>query len=251
MASELEMCLDSWRKYCPDYTIKCWTVDNSPMGISWVRDAYKHQKYAFVADYVRFYALYHEGGIYMDTDMLLVRPLDSFLRDKAFLGRESAAYASMGIIGTEKGSEFAKNVLDTYDAAKFDMVNPMSVPRVVTPLLTKHGLSSEDKTQHLSNGLVAYQSDYFYPIRYKQEFALEEVRQYATPNTYGIHLWNRSWSDEIDILQRGNIIQGLGLVWKRWKRTPFLPLGYWGKVIRALMSSTWIGSVYRKNKKKE
>ena len=83
----IRMCIDSWRKFCPEYEIKCWNEDNSPMNVSWVSEAYRHRKFAFMADYVRFYVLYHEGGVYMDTDMLLTKPIDEFLLEKAFVGR--------------------------------------------------------------------------------------------------------------------------------------------------------------------
>ena len=63
-------------------------MSNFPIEIPWIHDAYRHKKYAFVADYMRFYALYHEGGIYLDIDMLLIKPLDDFLKDGLFIGRE-------------------------------------------------------------------------------------------------------------------------------------------------------------------
>ncbi len=247
MSSEIEMCIESWRKYCPDYTIKRWDEDNSPMENPWVCEAYKHQKYAFVADYMRFYALYHEGGVYMDTDMLLVKPIDELLKEKAFLGRECAEYASMGIIGTEKCNDFAKIVLDKYESTKFDLVNPPVIPHFVTPYLKQYGMTEEDKTQFLTNGWVVYQSDYFYPIRRREDLALyEDVRTAATPNTCGIHLWNMSWADELLMIRRGERKNGLIRVWQRFKRTPFLPFGYWVKVLKALLSNTIMGNVYRK-----
>lgn len=248
MSSEIEMCIESWRKYCPDYEIHRWDEDNSPMDIPWVRDAYKHQKYAFVADYVRFYALYHEGGVYMDTDMLLVKPIDEFLKDNAFLGRESAKYASMGIIGTERGNAFAKMSLDLYDSIKFNIAEPITVPSLITSQLVNFGLIEKNITQRLENELVVYQSDYFYPIVHRQPFELENVLSYAKTNTYGIHLWNFSWIDEIDVLRGGNIRKGLQLMCKRLKRTPFLPVGYWVRVAKAILSSTCIGRIYRKIK---
>jgi len=252
MSSEIEMCIDSWRKYCPDYTIKRWDEDNSPMDIPWVHDAYRHQKYAFVADYMRFYALYHEGGVYMDTDMLLVKPIDEFLNDKAFLGRESADYASMGIIGTEKGDDFAKMVLERYDNTKFDLTSPPVIPQFLTPYLKQFGFAEEDTTQHLSNGWVVYQSDYFYPIHKREDLALYiDPRDAALPYTCGIHLWNMSWTDEIHVLRKGEIKKGLHLVRLRFKRTPILPLSYWYKVFKACFSSTWMGPIYRNMKHKK
>ena len=73
-------CLDSWKKYCPDYEIKEWNEDNFDLdSYPYVREAYDKRKFAFVTDVVRLYALYHEGGIYMDTDVEVLKPLDRFL----------------------------------------------------------------------------------------------------------------------------------------------------------------------------
>ena len=232
LSSEIEMCIASWKRYCPDYEIKRWDEDNLPMDIPWVHDAYKHRKYAFVADYMRFYVLYHEGGIYMDTDMLLIKPIDEFLKDGLFLGREDKYNASMGIIGTESKSEFAKMCLDFYDHTTFNLVSPPIITRFITPRLFEYGFKEEDITQRLTNGLTIYKSDYFYPIHYTQEFRLEDVMHYAEPDTYGIHLWNKSWTDELQLLEKGEYKQGFHLVWERFKRTPLLPLKYWMKVVK-------------------
>ena len=229
---EIEMCIASWRKHCPDFEIKEWNEDNSPMDTPWIRDAYKHQKYAFVADYMRFFALFQEGGVYMDTDMLLVRPIDGFLQDGLFLGREDAFNASMGIIGSEKGNAFCKMCLDYYNNTKFDVVSPPIVTRFITPQLFPYGFTEEDTTQHLTNGLTVYRSSYFYPIHYLQEFALEDVMQYAKPDTYGIHLWNKSWTDELQLLSVGQYRKGFELAWNHIRRTPNLPLRYYEKLVK-------------------
>ena len=108
------------------------------------------------------------------------------------------------------------------------MVSPQIITRFITPKLFEYGFAEEDTTQHLTNGLIVYQSDYFYPIHYTQQFALEEVMQYAKPDTHCIHLW----TDELQLLNNGEYKQGFRLVWKRFKRTPILPLRYWLKVIK-------------------
>lgn len=232
-SAAIQMCIESWRKYCPDWEIKEWNEENSPMHIRWMHDAYKHQKYAFVADYARFYALYQEGGVYMDTDMLLVKPIDDFLKDGVcFLGREDQYNASMGIIGMIEGNELCRTILGYYDQMKFDVVKPPIITRFLTPILQQYGLIEEDTTQHLSNGLVVYQSDYFYPIHYSQDFDLKDVYSYQKPHTHGIHLWNKSWTDEFKLFEAGEYKLGFTEVKKRFMRTPFLPLSYWKKVIK-------------------
>ena len=235
LSPEIEMCIASWQKHCPNFEIKEWNEENSPMYIPWIRDAYKHRKYAFVADYMRFYALFHEGGVYMDTDMLLIRSIDAFLHERLFIGREDAYNASMGIIGSERGNLFCKMCLDYYDNAKFDVVSPPIITRFITPQLFQFGFTKEDTTQRLTNELTVYRSSYFYPIHYSQEFALEEVMQYSKPDTYGIHLWNKSWTDELQLLSKGEYEQGFRMAMKHIRRTPFLPLRYYKKLMKYLV----------------
>lgn len=228
----VEMCIQSWREYCPGYTIKEWNEDNSPLEIRWMKDAYKHQKFAFVADYARFYVLYNEGGIYLDTDMLLINSLDDFLIDSLFIGREDKYNASMGIIGAEKGSDFCQQILEVYDHTHFDVVSPPIITRFVTQLLFQYGFTEEDRTQRLTNGLIIYKSDYFYPIHYSQKFDLQDVLNYKSENTYAIHLWNKSWCDEFNLFEEGNYSLAYKEVLRRVKRTPMLPLKYWRKIIK-------------------
>lgn len=231
-SAAIQMCIDSWRKYCPDYEIKEWNEDNSPMHIRWMKDAYKHQKYAFVADYARFYALYTEGGVYMDTDMLLVKPIDEFLKDEMFIGREDAYNANMAIMGVSKGNLFCREIMDYYDHTVFDMVKPPIITRFLSPKLVQYGFVEENITQKLTNGLVIYKSEYFYPIHYSQEFELQDVQNYIKPNTYGVHLWNKSWTDEFKLFEAGEYKLAFAEVKKRFKRTPLLPFGYWKKLIK-------------------
>ena len=231
---EIRMCFASWKKYCPDWEIRLWDESNSPMNVQWVKDAYKHQKYAFVADYVRFWVLYNYGGVYLDTDMLLVKPLDSFLHHSVFLGREDAFNVSMGIIGSVCHSDFCKMCLSYYDAMDFKLVSPPIITRVITPHLFQYGLSEDDCTQSLSNDIVVYKSEFFYPIHYSTQFELSSISEYIKEDTIAVHLWNKSWRDEIQMLSAGEYREGFRLVWERFLHTPILPLRYYCKVIKYL-----------------
>lgn len=232
---EIKMCLNSWKKFCVGWDICLWNENNSPMDVPWVRDAYKHQKYAFMADYIRFWALYNYGGVYLDTDMLLVKPLNPFLEDDVFLGREDAYNASMGIIGSIKGSEFCKMCLGFYDSSVFNLVSIPIITRLITPQLFQFGYLEEDTTQRLSNGVVVYESNIFYPIHYTTSFELSEIGKYVKSNTVGVHLWNKSWRDEIQMMASGEYREGFHLAWKRILRTPVLPFRYYKKVIKYLL----------------
>ncbi|MDR3287616.1 MAG: glycosyl transferase [Prevotellaceae bacterium] len=246
---EIKMCIESWEKFCPDYEIKCWNEENTPMNIAWIKEAYKHRKYAFVADYVRFYALYHEGGIYMDTDMLLKKPLDNFLNHSFFTGLQDKYSVALGIIGCKKEHLFNKTCLDYYDSIKFNVVSPPIITHILTKMLAEKGFKEEDKYQELAvaasplRGLdtaqyqviALYPTEYFYPIHYTQKFELWEIDKFCTKNTYGVHLWNQSWISELTLLANKEYKKGFRLAFERIKRTPFLPLKYYKKIAKYIV----------------
>lgn len=92
-SDKIKACMESWRKFLPDYEIKEWNEDNFDINYNdFTRDSYEKKMYAFTSDVVRLYALYTEGGLYLDTDVLLYKPLDEFLTDEGFTGFEDTNY---------------------------------------------------------------------------------------------------------------------------------------------------------------
>lgn len=232
-------CIESWKKFCPDYTFMLWNEDNSPMDIPWIKDAYSMRRFAFVADYMRFWALYQYGGIYLDTDMLLIKPIDVFLKDVMFLGREDAIHASMGIIGMSANTQFCKTIIDYYDSMRFDINNIPIITELLTPLLEQYGFRNENITQTLSNDLTIYESSYFYPVHYRDEFNVIDLLTppyggFVTSSkpTYGIHLWNKSWANEWELFEKGKYKEAYSLVWSTLCHNPKQPLKYYKKVVK-------------------
>ena len=118
-----EKCIKSWKKYCPDYEIIEWNESNFDINSNqYVREAYENKKYAFVTDYVRLYAMYNYGGIYMDTDVEVLKPLDCFLDNHAFSGFESSGYIPTGLMASEKEFPLFRELLKYYGNRAF--VNP-------------------------------------------------------------------------------------------------------------------------------
>lgn len=158
------------------------------MSFPYVKEAYAAKKYAFVSDYVRFWALYHEGGIYLDTDIFMVKPLDDLLDNKFFIGWETASMNALGcgVIGAEKGHGFIMEILQYFAGIHFRMedVDNLIIPRIVT---AKY-LSSVQK-----DNATLYPFDYFYPFPYEARERPKSFSDYSTMNTYCIHLWNLSW----------------------------------------------------------
>lgn len=116
----IEKCLESWRKYLPDYEIKRWDASCfNKINSNWVRQAFQQRKYAFAADFIRLYALTTEGGIYLDSDIEVVRPFDPLLNLPYFIGRDSQNKIEAAVIGAQKGTAWIKECLGHYHNRDF------------------------------------------------------------------------------------------------------------------------------------
>lgn len=160
-------CIETWKQYCPDYQIKEWNEDNFNIDSNrYVREAYQSGKWAFVTDYVRLWALYNHGGVYMDTDVEVVKSLDPFMNHRAFSGFENETQIPTGIMACEPSFELFKELLDYYDSARFIM--PDGTPDLTTNVVTitnqmkKHGLVPNNTFQILE-GYAFYPNNVFCP----------------------------------------------------------------------------------------
>ena len=186
-------CIESWQKYLPDYKIVEWNEDNFNHNTNiFTKEAYLSQKFAFVADYVRLLALYSHGGIYMDTDVELIKTLDSFLHYPAFIGYEDEANLQTGIIGSEKGGVWVKEQLDYYENRHFILPNGSldmtTNVEIVSQLMLKQGFTLKDSRQNFKNAIEIFPKDYFCPKSPKTG----KIK--ITSNTYAIHHFAGSWT---------------------------------------------------------
>lgn len=93
MSEKMKACIDSWKKFCPDWQIMEWNEDNFDINYNeFTQKSYELKQYAFTSDVIRLYALYTYGGVYLDTDVLMYKPIDEFLNDEAFTGFEDTDY---------------------------------------------------------------------------------------------------------------------------------------------------------------
>ena len=116
LSEETKKYIETWKKYCPDYEIIEWNEKNFDVTkIPYVREAYESKKWAFITDYVRLYVMYTYGGIYMDTDVEVLKPLDSLLDLKGFSGFENETSIPTGIMAAKKGLPVIKNLMDEYN----------------------------------------------------------------------------------------------------------------------------------------
>ncbi len=189
-------CIESWKKYCPDYEIKEWNEDNFDLNYNaYVKEAYENKKWAFVTDVVRLYALVNYGGVYMDTDVEVIKPLDEFLTLSGMSGFESVDRIQTCLMACRDGHAFFKKLLDDYDNRHFvkedGSLDLTTNVEAITNFCLKHGLVLNNQKQTIE-GFTLFPSEYFCP----KDYETGEIN--ITENTYTIHHFNASWHDKYE-----------------------------------------------------
>ena len=186
-------CIRSWKKYCPDYEIIEWNEANYDFSsIPYMKEAYDAKKWAFVPDYARLDIVYRYGGIYLDTDVELIRPFDRLLLLQGFAGFEDDLHVAFGLgFGAEAGNPVIKKLMEAYDDLHFigddGELNLTASPVLNTDTLVRRcGLICNGKNQEL-DGLTVFSPEYFCPKSFEDGI----VRK--TKNTYSIHHYDASW----------------------------------------------------------
>lgn len=198
-------CIESWKKFLPDYEIIKWDESNSDLEeCEFVKGAYKAKKWAFVADYVRTKAINEYGGIYFDTDMEVTKDISDLLNKESFLGVEDSGAIACGVWYEKNPKEFlSSKLLEKYRSIKeFDVKNmsKYSIPNLITEILLKHGFKFYKKNIQIldldGSKLYIYPRDYFYPYSYNWN------NNDFSKNTRMIHYYDASWvplREKIDI----------------------------------------------------
>ena len=190
-----EKCIKSWKKYCPDYEIVEWNEDNFDLSATpnYVRQAMAAGRWAFVTDYVRLRALTEQGGVYMDTDVELVRPLDPYLKHQAFAGFEHPERVQTGLLACEKEFPLFQEFLHHYDNISFLLpdgtADTTTNVQVLTDLCLSKGLVLNDRLQTVA-GLTIYPKEIFCPVDFDTK-VLKKTRK-----TVAIHWFSGSWQTE-------------------------------------------------------
>ena len=190
----IKNCIASWKKYCPDYEIIEWNEENFNVNCcQYTKEAYEAKKWAFVSDYARLYALYNHGGIYLDTDMEVLKPLDKFLDDTGFLAFEAKDYVCLGIIGAVKNHSFIDQLKHDYDNSCFikkggNYNTTTNVKRMRSRLL-ENGLKNNGKEQKVCE-MTIYPQKLFFP------YNLGMVLNHKPKKAYTIHLAAASWKND-------------------------------------------------------
>ncbi|EJX11040.1 polysaccharide biosynthesis protein CpsM(V) [gut metagenome] len=213
--SNIKNCMDSWKKVMPDYEWKVWNTKNFDIhAVPYVREAFEKQKWAFAADYIRMYALYTEGGIYLDSDVKILKPFDDFLPYSFFSSLEyhpsqiekcgvrdlineegvrikdeyvSGIQIQAAVMGAEAGNPFVKEVLDWYAGEHFlkadgSIRTDLLSPQIYARIAEKYGFRYLDKEQDLQGNMKIFPSEIFAGNKHER-----------TSRSYAVHLCAHSW----------------------------------------------------------
>ena len=199
----VEKCIKSWKKYCANYEIIEWNEENINVEMNvYTLSAYKLKKYAFLTDYLRLYIVNKYGGIYLDTDVEIIRPFDDLLNNKSFFGFENINYVNTGLgFGAEKENEIVKLMLEEYRDLLKKENSFLRCTELNTTALVRAGLLLNGQTQDL-NGNVVFSPEYFCPKDYWSGITR------ITGNTYSIHHFDATWFSEEQQIEKK----------QRWKK---------------------------------
>lgn len=188
---KVQYCIESWKRHLPDYEFKLWNEESFDVkAFRFTREAYEAKKYAFVSDFVRVYALATEGGIYLDTDIEILRDLAPVLSDQAVLGTDDSGNLT-ALMASEKGHPFFEEILDIYKTRSFIKEDGTPDTEVNNLLLerelARYGYIRANQRQHLCEGIEVYPDDFFHVK------SLLSGKIHKTENSYAIHWHTLLW----------------------------------------------------------
>jgi len=211
LTEEAKKCINSWKKFMPDYEIIRWDESNFDIGFcNYTQQAYECKKWAFVSDVARFYILYNHGGIYFDTDVELIKSLEPILLKGGFMGAENfvdkiaegqsqkiAIAPGLGLavnpglgLAVNPGLGLYKEILSYYENVDFldktGKFNNKTIVHITTEILKKHGLKDINEIQKIDQ-ISIYPNEYFCPLDQ------DTGKLVITDNTYSIHWYSASW----------------------------------------------------------
>ena len=242
LSDDAKKCIDSWKKYFPDYKIKEWNESNYDLNSClYVKEAYVAKKWAFVSDYARFDILYDYGGLYFDTDVEVIKSFDDILSRGGFMGQEAGASLGVNLtsnkvgflesgvvvnpglgIAVAPGLRLYKEILDYYKTLHFikdDVVNTTTICTYTTEILKKYRYDEFKEDIQDVAGITVYPPEYFCP----QNCITGEMK--ITENTHSIHhysaSWHSFWEDKVTKIERCKNRAGIEYKFRRIISFPF------------------------------
>ncbi len=182
-------CINSWKKYFPDFELMEWNNSNIPIEVKYVSAAYESKNWSNVSNFIRLHALLEYGGIYFDTDFEAIKSFDFLDSVQVFLGYENNdPLVNSAVLGGVKNHLFFKDCME-YLLKHFDGLEQsnLSGPVLATEVLKNYGL--ENASQQIIQDITIFPEEYFYPYPWNKPFVYACVSE----TTYGIHYWAKSW----------------------------------------------------------
>lgn len=223
--SELNIrCRSSWEEHLPGFEIRCWSEKNSPMDHPYVKHAYAERRYGYLIDYIRLYALYNHGGIFIDYDFLILKNLDFLLGHEFFSGMINEREVGMGIVGCEKGHPAIGKLLDFYDSLGQFKDAPST--HIATNIFKEMGWDT--RFNKIEGDIAFYPSEYFYAYPLGAAYNGQSYQEHLTGKSVAVHLWENTWiKPEFRHFWFGDNRKGLITALGRIVRGPFLGRQYY------------------------
>ena len=199
----IKNCIATWKEKLPDYEFIHWDTNRFNLESNiWVKQAFETKKYAFAADYIRLYSVYHHGGIYLDTDIEVLKSFNNLLERPYFIGSEGNMIIEAGVFGAEKNNPWVKNCLDYYEGKSFikndGTFDTLTLPRIMMSQIEKERTIVEVLPENLSVEEQVNNSDklYMFPKDYfcAKNHGTGMIEK--TENTYCVHHFAMSWIDK-------------------------------------------------------
>ncbi|MGX8127579.1 glycosyltransferase [Clostridioides difficile] len=208
------ICINSWKEKLPEYEIVEWNEKNFDIekeikGNKFLEKCYKRKLWAFISDYTRIKVLYEQGGVYMDTDMQILKDITPLLENNRLICgyEDDREYINGAIIGVEKGHPFLKDLLEYYEKEVLTS-SLFTIPKIMTHLMEKNYKKIDPN--NYEEGIRVYDKEYFYPFGFKEDFTPECI----TENTFGIHWWGKSWAKKRNYFLESKHLTGANKIWK-------------------------------------
>lgn len=220
-------CISSWKENLPDYQIIEWNEKNVNLSHPFVKEAYNQKKWAFVSDYIRLQKVEEFGGIYLDTDFVILKKIDELLTLECFFGAENFDYIAGGIFGATQNHKFVKACKENYNGINFSAsqhLDQIAIPVIITENFRKmYDFNDTFKGIVTKNDIIIYPPTYFYSFPSKNKKDLLNYRNYIENESLAVHLWAGSWIDhsEFEHIRNREYKKGFYKIWKNLLRGGF------------------------------